>query len=75
MTPRKASKPAARTVKRTAQERILSDHVEAEVSGARVFLLTCLLCGATLMIHPRDPFDPCAAHIKFHESLPRRTKR
>lgn len=35
--------------------------------GARIGLMTCLRCGAALLIDPDDTFDPAFVHRRWHE--------
>lgn len=37
--------------------------------GARVGLVTCLDCGAAILVDPRAIFDPMHAHDLFHDRL------
>lgn len=37
-----------------------------EAEGARVGLVTCLMCGAAVLLDPRDDKDPVALHTLWH---------
>lgn len=38
-----------------------------EAEGGRLGLVTCLGCGAALLLDPRDEFDPMALHLDVCE--------
>lgn len=35
--------------------------------GARIGIVTCLACGAALLLDPRDDFDVVELHRRWHE--------
>ena len=37
--------------------------------GARVAVVTCRLCGAAVLIDPREKVDPVKLHSDFHDRL------
>ncbi len=40
-----------------------------DAEGARVAVVTCLRCGAALLLDPRDEEDPKTLHNAFHDHL------
>lgn len=46
-----------------------SDMTVLPAEGARVGIVTCLLCGAALLIDPRDKTPTTLRHTIWHESL------
>lgn len=42
--------------------------------GARVALVTCLRCGAAILIDPSDKVDPLALHDAFHAPVDPRSE-
>jgi len=45
---------------------------EVMAVGARVGIGVCPVCGAALMLDPREPFDPVSTHAEWHRKNDRR---
>lgn len=48
-----------------------SDATAVAAEGARVGFVTCMRCGATILIDPRGP-DGIKQHDEFHDEMDRR---
>ena len=48
---------------------LVTDATAIPAEGARVGLVSCLLCGAALLLDPRETLDTVAAHMTWHEGL------
>ena len=44
----------------------LTDVTVVPAEGARIGLVSCRLCGATLMLDPRDDIDTSEIHMDWH---------
>lgn len=46
-----------------------TDATVVHAEGARVGFVSCLLCGATIMLDPRDAISRVEMHSKWHDRL------
>ena len=40
-----------------------------DAEGSRIGIVTCKLCGAALLLDPRDTVDVIKLHVDFHNSV------
>lgn len=60
--------PLIEKISNAGVEPRVSAFTSIEAEGARVGVTSCRVCGAAILLDPRDDFDNIAIHLAWHDA-------